>query len=134
MTFETNPTCPYCGHEVDSSNHDLWEYGGEDNDFECPNCEKELVLNVQVTTEYELKRPECSRGEQNAVVANTNMMSGYVWTLTKKHLIDGAKTRQWGNTMPKVNWLKLWTWVAISLGCVGFWAGVIHFVWRYYVS
>ena len=63
MTFELDPICPYCGHEVDSSDHDLWEYEGEDNDFECPNCEKELVLNVQVTTEYELKRPECSRGE-----------------------------------------------------------------------
>lgn len=63
MTFESNPTCPYCGHEVDSSDRDLWEYEGEDNDFECPNCEKELVLNVQVTTEYELKRPECQDGE-----------------------------------------------------------------------
>ncbi|QOI69795.1 hypothetical protein IBZ20DMU1_51 [Acinetobacter phage DMU1] len=63
MTFESNPTCPYCGHEVDSDDNDLWEYEGEDNPFECPNCEKELVLNVQVTTEYELKRPECSDDE-----------------------------------------------------------------------
>lgn len=63
MTFESNPTCPYCGHEVDSSDNDLWEYEGEDNSFECPNCEKDLVLNVQVTTEYELKRPECADDE-----------------------------------------------------------------------
>lgn len=60
MTFETNPTCPHCDHVVDSSDNDLWEYEGEDNPYECPNCEKELVLNVQVTTEYELKRPECN--------------------------------------------------------------------------
>jgi hypothetical protein len=59
MTFDTNPTCPYCDHEVDSDLADLWEYDGEDNPYECPNCEKELVLNVQVTTEYELKRVEC---------------------------------------------------------------------------
>ncbi|AUG85494.1 hypothetical protein SHab15497_00055 [Acinetobacter phage SH-Ab 15497] len=59
MTFDTNPTCPYCDHVVDSDLADLWEYEGEDNPYECPNCEKELILNVQVTTEYELKRVEC---------------------------------------------------------------------------
>ena len=36
--------------------------------------------------------------------------------------------------MTKINWLKLWTWVAVSLGCVGFWAGVVHFACGKYVS
>jgi len=51
--------CPYCGAEDDDCVSDLWEYEGVENEAECASCEKPLIINAEVTVNYEIKRPEC---------------------------------------------------------------------------
>lgn len=55
-------TCPYCEATIDHDRADLWEYENED-EIECPECEKSFILLVEVTYEYTGRRHECQDGE-----------------------------------------------------------------------
>ncbi|WQY99589.1 hypothetical protein [Acinetobacter phage pB23] len=55
-------TCPYCEATIDHDRADLWEYENED-EIECPECEKSFVLLVEVTYEYTGRRKECQDDE-----------------------------------------------------------------------
>ncbi|QXO06710.1 hypothetical protein PHAGE_JEFFCO_52 [Acinetobacter phage JeffCo] len=55
-------TCPYCEATIDHDRADLWEYENED-EIECPECEKSFILLVEVTYEYTGRRHECQNGE-----------------------------------------------------------------------
>lgn len=56
-------TCPHCGFTVDEDMSDLWEYDQGKNDYDCPNCEKELILDVEIVREYSLIKKDCKDGE-----------------------------------------------------------------------
>lgn len=55
----TDIKCPYCGAEDDACISDIWEIEGDDNELECGSCEKEIIVNAQVTINYEVKRSDC---------------------------------------------------------------------------
>lgn len=58
-------TCPHCGFTVDEDKSDLWEYDEGSNDYDCPNCEKELVLEVAIRRDYTLSRVRCSDSDRD---------------------------------------------------------------------
>lgn len=108
-----------------------------DGNFICPHCLNAVKFAFSACT---ADQPEPSLGFCDGcdeLEAELHLMDGdWLCDKCKATVIavqeDKAKAKEI-KTKPEMNWLKLWTWVAISLGCVGFWAGVIHFVWGYYV-
>lgn len=55
----TEIKCPYCGAEDNDCVSDLWEVEGEDNELECGACEKQIIVNAEVSVTYEAKRMDC---------------------------------------------------------------------------
>lgn len=55
----TDIKCPYCGAEDDACVSDLWEVEGDDNELECGSCEKQIIVNAQVSVTYDAKRTDC---------------------------------------------------------------------------
>lgn len=57
--------CPHCGFTIDEDKNDLWDYDQGENDYDCPNCEKELVLEVELVREYSLSKKDCEDDEHD---------------------------------------------------------------------
>ena len=98
------------------------------NYYQCDNCRK-------TSSEHELVWVG-EEGDGSPVCRHCWGFVSYAFSVCTATVIavqeDKAKAKEI-KTKPEMNWLKLWTWVAVSLGCVGFWARVVHFAWGHYV-
>ena len=121
-----------------SSEHELVWIDKEKGDPICRHCWGFVSYAFSVCT---ADNPEPSLGfcdSCDELEAELHLVDGdWICDKCKATVIavqeDKAKARGI-KTKPEMNWLKLWTWVAVSLACIGFWAGVVHFAWGYYVS
>lgn len=56
----SEPNCPYCGAEVDTT--DFFEFD-DSTETDCPECEKEFHVEREVEVTYKITRLECGEGE-----------------------------------------------------------------------
>lgn len=52
--------CPYCGEEDVVS--EAWELGEGENVVQCENCEKEFIVEGNITLEFSSSRISCGDG------------------------------------------------------------------------
>jgi DNA-directed RNA polymerase subunit RPC12/RpoP len=66
--------CPYCGHEIIVCNDD--GFGTDENEtyqMECPNCEKNFVLNCFIHISYDAYVADClNDGEHDWKLTHTS--------------------------------------------------------------
>ena len=55
--YTDNIVCPFCGYVVEDS----WEYGEDEDEGVCPECDRKFELEVRVTTKYST-RPQSYDG------------------------------------------------------------------------
>jgi hypothetical protein len=51
---EDQITCPYCGWECSDS----WDFNSDEEDFECPDCEKHFSIEIRRSVDY-ITKPDC---------------------------------------------------------------------------
>lgn len=127
-----------------SSEHELVWIDKEKGDPICRHCWGFVSYAFSVCT---ADQPEPSLGYCDGcdeLEAELHLMDGdWLCDKCKAAVVavqeDKAKAKE-GKTMVeavedlKINWLKLWTWVALFLASLAFVGGVVHFGWGYYVS
>lgn len=53
------PKCPHCGHDYDIQVHEAWRlYEEGAHEIECPSCDLEYVVSVDVSYSYSTDEQE----------------------------------------------------------------------------
>jgi endogenous inhibitor of DNA gyrase (YacG/DUF329 family) len=57
----TEPKCPFCDHDVNVSENELWRLYDENtgpHDVDCPACDKSFLVNSTATWTFSTEKPE----------------------------------------------------------------------------
>lgn len=75
----SEPNCPYCGAEIDTT--DFFEFD-DSTETDCPECEKEFHVEREVEVTYKITRLECKEDHHD-------------WLEWRRHDIDEATLERW---------------------------------------
>lgn len=75
----SEPNCPYCGAEIDTT--DFFELD-DSTETDCPECEKEFHVEREVEVTYRITRLKCKEDHHD-------------WFEWRRHDIDEATLERW---------------------------------------